>query len=494
MDSSPELPNETSPLLQPDLDQLDSGETSPRPKTTDKWWHRNAGSLRVAFFAAWVIGWDSGYIMNVNTTYIGRDMNDMEQGVLLILLPQIPSALVPPFLPLLRRHCRWRLSMQIAAGSVALGSFGSLLAGSLCSIWLLSGALCISAIGVGLLNMLMLLVIREVAKDDEEFSYYRAWYMASMTLGMAFGALVGTALIELFRPVVLPERGEPWQIPFLVEGGFALILLTIMWWFVDERRLEADAPPLERVSPTANALSRIMQGDKVGTALIAVFTIIPIGLCGLFVTWGIKNIYFAIALPLEVVIAICLFFWLKGPQSLYSTKVLCSKPVVFAVLARAALSAVAQTLLYRLPLYAKIGNMLKSGPSGKGSHLKLRSGRQPCGGNVVVHSPDFMQNVVLPIYYAGEFCGEFAANRGIRLLGHESIVLELSLWIYFGVGQLIGNGTTGRSSRANWGWLALGSMLVTLLGGIANGSADNCISTFLFAAVDREGSWLPKRS
>jgi len=146
------------------------------------------------------------------------------------------------------------------------------------------------------------------------------------------------------------------------------------------------------------------------------------------------------------------------------------------------------------PLYAKIGNMLKSGPSGKGSHLKLRSGRQPCGGNVVVHSPDFMQNVVLPIYYAGEFCGEFAANRGIRLLGHESIVLELSLWIYFGVGQLIGNGTTGRSSRANWGWLALGSMLVTLLGGIANGSADNCISTFLFAAVDREGSWLPKRS
>jgi hypothetical protein len=220
---------------------------------------------------------------------------------------------------------------------------------------------------------------------------------------------------------------------------------------------------------------------------VSLFTIIPIALCGALIRWGIHAAYFAIALPLGTILVLVIYLVrrLRGIQTLYSAKVV-SKQVLLVVLTRATMSAVVQTLLYRLPLHAQTSIMMETGPDKQGLRPVLGSWRQACNGTVPI--PHFKQNVMLPVYYVGQVVGEAAAVTGIRVFGRESTPLGISLAVYFVVGQLIGNGAIGRFSGAKWGQeLALGPMIVTWLAGIANGSADNCLSTLLFAVVENVG-------
>ncbi|KAK7903109.1 hypothetical protein LTR67_001126 [Exophiala xenobiotica] len=462
-----EPPNEAAPLLWPAANETESG-----PESSARWWNRNAGALPTAFLVAWVIGLNEGYIMNINTTYIGKGLNKMQQGVLIILLPRVPSAIVPPLVPFLRRHFSGRSSMLIGAVTVAFGLFGSFAAGSWCLLWPLLLAQSVSSCGIGLLNLLTLLVVREAATDPRDFPKYRAWYTSFMMFGKAAGALGGTALIEYSGPARLPKHGQPWQTPFLVAFGFAVTLVGVIYLSPSQGRLEDES--------SAGTVCL----DWVETGLISLFTITPIALCGVLVRWGIRVGYLAIALPLMIVFlfAIGLIRWLRGTKTLYSAKVISSNPILL-VLARATLSAVVQTLLYRLPLHAQISTMMETEPDKQDLHRGHGSRSQACNGNV--HIPDFKQNVMLPVYYVGQLAGEAIAAAGIHIVGHEAIPLGISLSVYFVVVQLLGNGAIGHLSGAHWGQkLASVPIIMTLLAGIANGSADNCLSSFLFAAVD----------
>jgi hypothetical protein len=474
-----ETPDETRPLNPSAADERDA-----RTETTDRWWKRSGGALPIAFLSAWVSGLGSGYIMNVNTTYIGRDMNDMKQGALIVILPSIPSALVPSFVPFLRRRMSRKDSTMVGAVIAATGFFFSFLAGSHCRLVLLKLAQCILAVGSGLLNLLMLLAIREATMDSQSFAICRAVYMAVMNLGMVAGALGGIAMMEYNPLTGFFEDSRTWQTPFLVQFAFAVVLIGSVFWFA------LDTPKNDRIQEDEIA-STNPGVELVGTMLISCVTITPIALFSALLEWGINALYFAIALPLECVFAICLVTWLRGPQDIYSAEVLHRLQIYLLVFARAAVSVVVSTLLYRLPLHAQISIMTESGPPKQGSHPLLDPGHQPCKGTVPVG--DFKQNVMLPTYYAGQLIGEFVATAGIRAPGRESIPLVISLVVYFVAGQLLGNGAIGHFSGASRGErLALGPMFITLLGGIANGSADNCLSTFLFAVVDQCGEWLPR--
>ncbi|OQU97824.1 hypothetical protein CLAIMM_03704 [Cladophialophora immunda] len=464
MANSSESPTEGTGLLQPGSDHQSQPETG--RESPAGWWGRNGRALPSAFLAAFVIGVNEGYTKNTNTTYIGKDMGEMQDGVIIVLLPTVASALVPPLVPFLRRNLSRSSSMLIGPLAMAVGFLGSGTAGVMGSprpLWLIALWQCISTFGIGLLNLLTYLAIREATESSPGYAHYRACYQIIMTSGMVVGALGGPAIIRYFEQTAFATALRPWQFPFLLEFIFVLGLFWVIYSNPGSR--EEDG-----------LVSESVWSGLLETVCAVLLTGTPATLCSILILWDMPVSYFVMAFILWLIFATLLISLRFETTSLYPVNVVGSRQVRLLVGARATASVMVQTLQYRLPLYFQIRMMIEAGPDKQRSHLVAGSRRQ--GLNTEVGSFHFPDDYMLPVHSLGILLGEFGAAAAIKQLGRESTPLAGSLLAYFTLVQLFGHGITGSLTGAS-----LGPIAITLFAGIANGSADNCLSSFLFAAV-----------